>query len=90
MGSYHYLYKKQNTSYKGSSRGEKMEIKLELPMESHHVLDQLIEQCGEYDMKYPVEGKMWHYLVLGEHYNVEVNGYRVKKVTLLIKPERTL
>jgi hypothetical protein len=64
-----------------------MEIKLTLPLESHKVLDQLIEQCGECGRK--SDGN-YMYVVLGEQFNVVVEGYRNLYVTLQIKPERTL
>ncbi len=73
-----------------------MEIKLTL---TRNVLGQLIEQCGEYNRKKltpadsQIQDKRWtrtHYIVLGDKYNVIVDGYSEDKITLQIKPERTL
>jgi hypothetical protein len=74
-----------------------MEIKLKLYGQS--VLSQLIEQCGEYSRKKltpkdsRMQDKRWtrtHYIVIGDKFNVTVDGYREDEVTLQIKPERTL
>ncbi len=74
-----------------------MEIKL-ITIEAS-ILRQLTEQCGEYGRKklIPTDtryaDKRWtrtHYIIIGEHYNIIVDGYREDELTLQIKPERTL
>ena len=70
-----------------------MEIKLKIPTEGlglftgQDVLAQLIEQCGEYERK---TDNPYLYVVLGEKYNVVVEGYKSQYITLQIKPEGTL
>ncbi len=67
-----------------------MEIKLRLRLPyfgNDDIIEQLIEQCGEYNRK---TDDIYMYVVLGDKFNVVVEGNRNAYVTLQIKPERTL
>jgi hypothetical protein len=67
-----------------------MEIKLTLGLPwfgNDDIINQLIDQCGEYSRK--TDGTYMD-VVLGDKFNVVVEGKKTRYVTLQIKPERTL
>ena len=67
-----------------------MEIKLTLGLPwfgNDDIIEQLIDQCGEYGRK--TDDKYMN-VILGDKFNVVIEGKKTRYVTLQIKPERTL